>query len=162
MKTKQLKTVLIALDYDPTAQNVAESGFSLAKTMGAEVILLHVISDPVYYSSMEYSPIMGFSGYLELNPLQPNNKEGLKNASLQYLDKSKHHLGDETIQTLVKEGDFAEAILKAAKEVHADIIVLGSHSRRWLEEILVGSVTEEVMHHTTIPLYIVPTKKHKS
>jgi nucleotide-binding universal stress UspA family protein len=51
MKTNKLKKVLIALDYDPTAQKVAETGYSLAKTMGAEVILLHVISDPVYYSS---------------------------------------------------------------------------------------------------------------
>ena len=45
MKTFKMKKVLIALDYDPTAQKVAETGFSLAKTMGAEVILLHVISD---------------------------------------------------------------------------------------------------------------------
>jgi len=53
-----VKKVLIALDYDPTAQKVAEKGFVLAKTMGAEVILLHVITDPVYYASTEYSPIM--------------------------------------------------------------------------------------------------------
>jgi nucleotide-binding universal stress UspA family protein len=51
MKTNKLKKVLIALDYDPTAQKVAETGYSLAKAMGAEVILLHAISDPVYYSS---------------------------------------------------------------------------------------------------------------
>ena len=57
-----MKKVLIALDYDPTAQKVAETGNLLAGSMNAEVILLHVISDPVYYSSMDYSPIMGFSG----------------------------------------------------------------------------------------------------
>jgi hypothetical protein len=34
MKTNKMKKVLIALDYDPTAQKVAEVGFSLAKTMG--------------------------------------------------------------------------------------------------------------------------------
>jgi phosphomannomutase len=59
-----MKKVLIALDYNPTAQKVAEAGFSMAKAMGAEVVLLHVVTDPVYYSSAEYSPIMGFSGYL--------------------------------------------------------------------------------------------------
>jgi hypothetical protein len=42
---------------------VAEVGFSMAKSMNAEVILLHVISDPIYYSSTEYSPIMGLTGY---------------------------------------------------------------------------------------------------
>ena len=160
MKTNQMKKVLIALDYDPTAQKVAEVGFSLAKSMGAEVLLLHVISDPVYYSSSEYSPIMGFSGYMEMDPLQLDSLDGLKNASHQFLDKSKHHLGDETIKTVVEEGDFADSILKTAKDLHADIIVMGSHSRKWLENIVMGSVTEKVLHQTSIPLFIVPTKKH--
>jgi nucleotide-binding universal stress UspA family protein len=102
---------------------------------------------------------MGFNGYMDMGPVQLDSVDGLKNASLQYLDKSKQHLGDKTIQTIVKEGDFADAILETAKEMHADIIVVGSHSRKWLENILMGSVTEKVLHHTPIPLLIVPTKK---
>ena len=160
MKRKKLETVLIALDYDPTAQKVAETGYSLAKAMNAEIILLHVVSDPLYYYSTEYSPIMGFSGYAETIQMQLNSLEGLKKESLNFLDKSKHHLGDETIQTLVKEGDFADTILETAKEVEADIIVVGSHSRKWLENIVMGSVTEKVLHHTTITLFIIPTKKN--
>ena len=155
-----MKKVLIALDYDPTAQKIAEQGFKLAKAMGAEVVLLHVISDPVYYTSREYSPIMGFDGYLEMGPIQLEGIDGLKKASQQFLNKSKQHLGDESIHTLVKEGDFGETILKTAKEVHADTIVIGSHSRKWLENIVMGSVTEKVLHHTSIPLFIIPTKKH--
>jgi nucleotide-binding universal stress UspA family protein len=156
-----MKKVLIALDYDPTAQKVAEAGASLAKSMNAEVIMLHVISDPVYYSSGEYSPIMGFTGFMEMGPVQSINNDMLKNASLQYLNKSKQHLGDETIQTLVKEGDFAESILDTAKEINADIIVMGSHSRKWLENIIMGSVTEKVLNHTSIPLFIIPTGQKK-
>jgi len=154
-----MKKILIALDYDPTAQKIAEGGLALAKAIGAEVILLHVISDPVYYSSTDYSPIMGFTGYLNTDPLQLNTIEMLKTASLNFLEKSKNHLGDQTIQTMVTEGDFADSILKTAKSIHADIIVMGSHSRKWLENIVMGSVTEEVLRHSTIPLYIIPTKK---
>jgi len=156
-----MKKVLIALDYNPTAQKVAETGYAMAKAMNAEVILLHVTSDPVHYSDPEYSPIMGFSGFMETGPFQLNNIEGLKKASLDFLDNSKHHLDDETIKTRVTEGDAAESIIKTAKEVHADIIVMGSHSQHLLEEILMGSVTEKVMHHTTVPLLIIPTKKHR-
>jgi nucleotide-binding universal stress UspA family protein len=156
-----MKKVLIAMDYDPTAQKVAEEGFTLAKAMNAQVVLLHVISDPVYYYSTEYSPIMGFSGYIDADPLQLDSVDGLKKASLHFLEKSKLHLGDDTIKTLVREGDFAESILKTAKEMHADIIVMGSHSRKWLEDIVMGSVTEKVLHHTAVPLFIIPTKKHK-
>jgi nucleotide-binding universal stress UspA family protein len=161
MKKDNLKKVLIAIDYDPTAQKVAEMGFSIAKAMKAEITLLHVISDPVYYSSTEYSPIMGFSGFMETNPLQLDSIEGVKQAALLFLDRTKHHLGDKSIHTLIKEGDFADSILKAAKEVNADFIILGSHSRKWLENIVMGSVTEKVLHHSLIPLLIIPTKKHK-
>ena len=160
MKTIKMKKVLIALDYNPTAQKVAESGFSLAKTIGAEITLLHVISDPVDYSSTEYSPIMGFIGFRDQSQLQLDSVDVLKKVSQQFLDKSKHHLGDKNIKTLVEEGDFAESILKTAKDLHADIIVMGTHSRKWLENIVMGSVTEKVLNHTSIPVFIIPTKKH--
>ena len=160
MKTTKMKKVLIALDYDPTALRVAEMGFSLAKTMGADIVLLHVIADSVFYSSTEYSPIMGFSDYMGVSQLQLDNSDGLRKAAQHFLDKSKHHLGDESIQTMVEEGDFAESILLAAKSIHADVIVIGSHSQKWLEKIVMGSVTEKVLNHTTIPLFVIPTKKH--
>jgi nucleotide-binding universal stress UspA family protein len=156
-----MKKVLIALDYDPTAKKVAEVGFEFAKAMGAEVVLLHVISDPVYYSSTDYSPIMGFTGYLNADPLELNTTEVLKTASLNFLDKTRIHLGDTAIQTVVEEGDFADSIVKIAKKLHADMIILGSHSQKWLENIVMGSVTEEVLRQSEIPLLIIPTKKRK-
>ena len=159
MKTTKLKKVLIALDYDPTAQKVASTGFSMANSMNAEVTLLHIISDPVYYASTAYSPIMGLSSEMEIFPMQLDNIEGLKEVSQHFLEKFKRHLGDETIKTLVEEGDFASTILKTAKSIHADVIVMGSHSKKWLENIVMGSVTGNVLRHTTIPLFIVPTKK---
>jgi nucleotide-binding universal stress UspA family protein len=159
MKTQKLDKVLIALDYDPTAQKVAEVGFAMAKAMNAKVFLLHVIGDPVYYFSTAYSPIMGFTGYSDIGQLQLNIAEELKNATSQYLDKTRQHLGDKTIESIVKEGDFAETILKTAKGLHADVIVMGSHSQKWLEKIIMGSVTEKVLQITDIPLFIVPTKK---
>ena len=159
MKTNEVKKVLIALDYNPTAQKVAEVGFSLAKAMNAEVTLLHVISELVYYSSTEYDPIMGFTGFSEVGPIELNNLDTLKNASLNYLNKSRQHLGDSTIHALVEEGDIAESILKTAKVIHADFIVLGSHSQKWLKNILMGSVTAKVLSLASIPLIIIPTKK---
>ncbi len=156
----KMKKVLIALDYDPTAQKVAEAGFELAKSMKADITLLHVISDPVYYSAVEYSPVMGFTGYMEMGQLQSVTTEKLKDASKKYLEKIKSHLDDDNIEVRVEEGDYADSILRAAKHIKADLIVLGTHSRKWLENILMGSVAEKVLHHSRIPLYIIPTKNH--
>ncbi|MGV8964395.1 MAG: universal stress protein [Candidatus Saccharimonadaceae bacterium] len=155
-----MKKILIALDYNPTAQKVAEEGFLLAKSLNAEVFLLHVITDPVFYATSGYSPIMGFGGFVDMSPTLLEGIDGLKNASLQYLDKTRHHLGDKNIQTLVREGNSAETILTTANELHSDIIVIGSHSQKWLEKTVMGSVTEKVLQHTSIPLFIIPTKKN--
>jgi nucleotide-binding universal stress UspA family protein len=160
-KNMSTKKVLITLDYDPSAQKVAEEGFSLAASMGAEVILLHVLSDPAYYTTMEHITIMGFAGQIETTQVEIINMEELKETAQQFLDKSKLHLGDKTIQTLVKEGDFAESILETAKTLKTDIIVMGSHSRRKFDEIIMGSVAEKVLYHTSVPLFIVPTKHKK-
>ena len=154
-----MKKVLIALDYNPTAQKVAETGYSLAKSLNAEVILLHVIADPKFYATSGFSPIMGYNGYVDVSPTVLESIDGLKNASLEYLNKTKQHLGDESIQTLVNEGDTAETILSTADQVHADVIVIGSHSQKWLENIVMGSVTESVMNQSSVPLFIIPTKK---
>ena len=160
MKTKESKKVLIALDYDKSAQKVAAAGYEMAKAMNAEVVLLHIISDPVYYSSVEYSPIMGLTDSLGVDPLKFDGTDRLKKVSQHFLDETKKHLGDETIKTDLKEGDFADSILAAAKDLHADVVVMGSHSRKWLENIVMGSVTEKVLRHISIPLFIVPIKKH--
>jgi nucleotide-binding universal stress UspA family protein len=154
-----MKKILIALDYDPTAQKIAENAYSWAKSMKVQIVLLHVIADPAYYSSLEYSPITGFAGYMDMSNDHLDSIDGLIKASNQYLEKLAQHLGDKKIRTIVKEGDFAKTILNTAKELKADMIIMGSHSRNWLENIVMGSVTEKVLHGTTIPLLIIPVRE---
>lgn len=154
-----MKNILIALDYDPTAQKVAEQGYALAKSMGAKVTLLHIITDAHYYSTAGVNPIMGFTDYANVVPLLIENTENLEVETLKFLDRTKSHLADSNIKTIVKQGNFADSILETAKETGADILVMGSHSRRWLENILMGSVTEKVLKNSEIPLFIVPIRQ---
>lgn len=150
MKTNKIDKVLIAMDYDETSIKVAEVGFSMAQTMNAETILLHVISEqPVYYSSYTY-----------MRELQVDVMGDLKVSTQEFLNKAKKRLGSESIKTVLKEGEVADMILKTAKEMNVDLIVMGSHSRKWLENIILGSEAQDVLKSTTIPLYIVPTRKH--
>jgi len=156
-----MKKVLIALDYYPTSQKVAETGYEIARAMNAQVILLHVTSDASYYSSLNYSPIMGFGGFNSVDTVQTDNVEVLAKVAQGYLDKSKRHLGDKKVQTMVKSGALGETILNTASELKADMIVMGTHSRRGLEKILVGSVAENVLRHSSIPVLIIPTKSNR-
>jgi len=144
-----MKRVLIALDEDSSSKKVAKVGYQMAESIGAEVILVHVVEDLVAYSL----------SYLNMGPLQSDTVVELKDVAQQFLDKTKLLLGNEAIQTLVKEGDFADCIIETAKELDIDIIVMGSVSKRWFENIVLGSVSERVMKQTTIPMFIVPTIK---
>ena len=154
-----MKKVLIALDFDPSAQTVAESGYQLARSMGASATLLHVVSDATYYSSLNYSPIMGFDSFSNLDIVQTDAVTELQEAAKDYLQKSKQHLGDDTIETITRGGDFGDTIIDVATEIDADIIVMGTHSRRGLEKILMGSVAEKVLRKSAVPLFIIPTKQ---
>ena len=156
-----MKKILIAIDYNPTAQDIAKKGYELAKSMNAEVTLLHVVADYTYYSSLDYSPIMGFDSFSNLGVLQTNTVAELQNAANDYLDKTKRYLDDETIKTVVKDGDSGQAIIDAAKEMDVDVIVMGSHSRRGLEKILMGSVAEKVLRNSTLPLFIIPVVENE-
>ncbi len=119
---------------------------------------MHVTSDSTYYSSLNYSPILGFDSFSNLDVVQTDTVQELKSTAVDYLNDVKLSLGDETIETIVKEGDYAENILQAAKEMNADMIVIGTHRRKGLDKVLLGSIAENVLHHTTIPLFIIPVE----
>jgi len=85
--------------------------------------------------------------------------EDLEKSVREFLEKAKKSLGDDSIQTELAFGEISTAILDKAKDLKADIIVIGSHSRKWLENIILGSEAQEVLKKTTIPLFIIPTRK---
>lgn len=155
-----MKRILIALDYGPSAQTVAEIGFKLAKSMNAEVTLLHVLREVTYYSSLEYSPIIGYDPAENPSLWENINLDDLKKAAGDFLERSKLHLGDSSLAKMLKEGDVSDAIFEAVGELNADIIVMGMYSRKGLDKFLMGSVAEKVLHHSHIPVFIVPVKGH--
>ena len=134
MKTNKIKRILIALDFDPSSQKVAVAGFNMAKEIGANVVLLHVKINLVNYSLT----------YKKLGSLRLESIEELELAAKNFLKNSKHNLEEHLIQTIVKEGNFAESIISSAKEMAIDTIVM-------------GRVTNEVLQQTRIPLLIIPT-----
>jgi nucleotide-binding universal stress UspA family protein len=152
-----MKQVLIAVDYDLAAEKVAETGYTIAKAFGSRITLLHVVSDPSYYYSTEYAPILGFTGF-SVKGFEHAIEE-IRETGGEFLETVKEHLKDDAVETIVKEGDAAEMILETAKEINADMIIMASHGRKGLERLLVGSVSENVLRHSAFPILIIPTKE---
>jgi nucleotide-binding universal stress UspA family protein len=151
-----MKRVLIAIDYNPCAQKVAETGYAYAKAMNAEIYIVHVIADIAHYE-MEYAPIMGFEGF-SADCSFKSIKEQKKEAD-NFLAAVIQHLNDTTIKTRALDGKTAETILAFADECKADLIVIGPQSHNSFEKILLGDVASKVVKHSKIPVLIVPTDK---
>lgn len=56
------------------------------------------------------------------------------------------------VRVEIRHGQPAEEIVRAAKDLHADLIIMSTHGRTGLSHILIGSVTEEVVRFSTVPV----------
>jgi nucleotide-binding universal stress UspA family protein len=161
MKPKNIKKVMIALKNDESSKKVAEEGFAIAKTMNAEVVLLNVISSNIHqYTKKEFQPISGISNETDTSKSHLAIAEIQRTTIGKFLDKTKHHLGDNGIETIVMEGEHSNSILSYVLDNNIDLLVMGAHSYNSLDTIVLGSVTEKVAQNILIPLVIVPAKKH--
>lgn len=70
-------------------------------------------------------------------------------------------MSQEGEQWRLLEGPPAKAIVQAARDFDADLICMATHGRSGLMNLLLGSVTEEVMRQSSVPVLVVPAKKEK-
>ncbi|HEA30060.1 MAG TPA: universal stress protein [Leeuwenhoekiella sp.] len=153
-----MKKICIALDYSLTSKKVVETGYEYAKALGAKVLLVHVVSDAGYYMTAHDS-MMGYEGFNTVTNMHVI--EELKETSRNYLNTVVSHLGDDSIETAVIEGEVSSVLLEHATSWGAHLLVLGTHGRGFLENILMGNTAVNIIKHAEIPLLIVPVKKEK-
>ena len=152
-----MKKVLIAIDYNPVSEKVAEEGHKLAKQLGAEVCLMHVVADVAYYSN-QYPEFLGYPGYAGVAE-DLNMGSEMKKMTEDFLQTAAKHLEDPSVTTHMAEGDTAKAILNYAAEWNADLIIMGTHSHSKLEKLLIGTVASKVLEKTKIPVHLIPVKE---
>ena len=153
-----MKKICIALDYNPSAEKVAETGYDYAKALGAQTTLVHVITDATYYD-IDYSPIMGYTSAFAKNNLEVVDE--LVHGAENFLSASAQHLGSGDIKTEVLKGETADAILDYCVKNKIELLVMGTHSQGVLENVLIGNTAVTVVRHAKIPILIVPTKNIK-
>jgi nucleotide-binding universal stress UspA family protein len=138
------RKILIAVDESAFAARAADVGFELARSLGAQVALIHAV-DP---SVVAYAPEGGVPASELVNLAQQDGRRLLaafaQRASLQPAPLEFIHVGKS-----------ASEIVKAAKDWPADLIVIGSHGRGGVNRLLLGSVAEAVMRHAACPVLIV-------
>ena len=156
-----MKKVLITLDYNPSPHKVAETGFSVAKTLGLGITLRHIATDEIYFKLLDIVTIMGICN--QRNSTDGIQKMGveLQELSVQFLNQSKLHLGDAKVHTLLKDSDSNESVLELAKEIEADVIVIimALNNRKLLNYNNLESITENNSLNSSVPALIIPANK---
>jgi len=171
------KTILVPLDGSELASAALLYAGSLAKSVGAAVVLLRVTPAPgaihsdgraamlkLDYQSLRtaqsYSPEdkpLRTHEHLEIGHPQPPWIEHEMAEADRYLiaiSAQLMKLGIPT-QTLIRPDDIAGTILDVADEIQADMIVMASHGRGGIGRFLLGSVADRVVHHAKVPVLLI-------
>jgi nucleotide-binding universal stress UspA family protein len=145
MKTD--KILIAADDGDPSARTV-EYGFKLAKDLGAEVILVCVI-DPALASGNPDAGIFPDDALITL-----------KTKTNDFLTRMKNRFGEGVDTTiLLPVGEVQATVIETAVSQGAGMIVTGTHNRTGLNKLFNGGIAESVIHHSSVPVFVVPPEK---
>ena len=139
----KMKKIIIAVDNDPTSEKIALNGFQLGSQLNAEVALLSVVDLTMLITEGAVTP-KEFAD-ITINDYRKNQQMLIDTVFKDY-----------KVWTFVEEGIPYEVILNVAKEWDADLIVLGTHGRKGISHLIMGSVAEKIVRHSEIPVFIIP------
>lgn len=138
-----IKNVLCPVDFFPASQRALEYSVALARNYGATLHILHVVS-PILPTSYEFSVnTADFVREFEEQAI----------ARIGKMEGDARSAGIEA-QTAVRTGDIDEELKGAISASGADIVVMGTHGRRGFERWFLGSVTERLLRHCSVPVLV--------
>ena len=144
------KNILIATDGSELADKAASKGLALAQAVDASVKIL-TVTEPLSDSEIAAQMEVGHSQAVETYNTLAEDKA--KNILSAVASKAKNmDLICKTIHVPARHP--AEAIIASAKTNECDLIVMASHGRRGFKRLLLGSVANEVLAHSTVPVLI--------
>jgi nucleotide-binding universal stress UspA family protein len=138
------KHILIATDGSALSQEAVEHGIELARALGAKVTAL-TVSEPFYPSA--FGPEFLEQYRKDVAALATKYLEVVKNAA--------SSAGVSCDAARVEHEQPYKAIIDTAARMGCDAIVMGSHGRRGVSAIVLGSETVKVLTHSTIPVIVV-------
>ena len=141
----RLRRILVPVDFSPHARGAVTVAAALARHLGAELLVLHVIPDEeVRAIARSRLARRGLDAILE--DLGQAVEEHARNAAGLGQD------GDPLLHALAVSGLPAEGILRAAWRLEADLIVMATHGRTGLAHVVMGSVAEDVLRRAPCPV----------
>lgn len=136
-----IRTILLATDLSSASANAEELAFELATRLQGQLLLVSVI-DPRGL----WMPTGGYRQRMD------QARDARQIAAQGIVNRARRE--GVPVRTLIWEGDPGEAIVEAAIAEGVDLIVVGSHQRRGVDRLVMGSVSEQVVRTSPVPVVV--------
>lgn len=139
--------LLVCIDFSEITPRLIEVATTLAKPSKAKITLLHIAPPDPAYVGFEAGP------QSERDQIAKHLRE--EHRTLQDLAGKIERLGL-TATPLLVQGPTVKKLLEEVQRLQADIIIIGSHGRGAMYNLLVGSATTAILQQSKIPVLVVP------
>lgn len=144
------KRMVVAVDGSETSGKALDEAIKLAQEMSSIILLLHVC---------EEMPIMWDPDGMNMILMQ-NSLKAVADAGKELLEKHRRQLVEQgmTVETKLVEtygGGIGSVISEEAQKWNADLLVVGTHGRKGIAHLLMGSVAEGVTRSASMPVLLV-------
>ncbi|AFY96738.1 universal stress protein [Chamaesiphon minutus] len=155
-----LQKILIATGDSSEAHQIFETGLLLAEKLGAKIAILHVLHPvPTSLELVGNSSLMGISPIandlnIQQSPTegQDYERQGTERLQLYAKQAQNRQVPAEILQNF---GESGRVICDTARDLAAELIVIGSHQKSRLSEMLLGSTSSYVLHHAPCSVMVV-------
>lgn len=136
----RLKRILVAFDASDQARFALTTAVSIAADSGARLTLVHVFVAPAFFGPA-------------YRLVDSNTRAEILRTEQSRLEAAKATVpASISVDTLMRDGDPAAEILRAAADIHADLIAIGTHGRGRIAHAFLGSVASAVIRGAVCPV----------
>jgi nucleotide-binding universal stress UspA family protein len=152
-KSAMYQKILVPVDGSPTSSRGLQEAIKLAKLTGAQLRLMHVVDEISFATGMEAATMM--TGEM-LQLLREGGEQILKKAKARV---EKAGLRVDTVLCDSFAGRVCDQVIEQATKWRAGLIVLGTHGRRGMGRLLLGSDAEMIVRMAAVPVLLVRAKE---
>ena len=143
------KHILVDIDGSPTSDKALDEGIRLARSDGASLLLLHVVDELDYVRGFELAMIY-------VNEIVPLMRETGEKLLVRARQKAlEQGVTADSVLLAGGAGRVSEHVNEQVRLAGAKLIVIGSHGRRGMDRVLLGSDAEQIVRHARLPVLIV-------
>ena len=147
------RRILVPIDGSPTSRRGLDEAIALAKDQAARIFLLHVVDERVVTQSFDAAMVVPGNYVDDLLKALRKQGKGMLARAVARIRKARVKVDTILVETM--GGGVAETILAQARKCKADVIVLGTHGRRGVSRLVLGSDAEGVVSGSRVPVLLV-------